>query len=740
MKACFATNGFHGKVNCHEWAHATPDLKSLPNKKEVGGINMYRPKNCKKCGGKMQAGGLKPYTQSNTPQGSTTPTGQSSLAQNSSLTPDQIYGLAQKFGFRTDSNANLQSDLFNYAQKSQPDAYQSTLQKYGQTNSGTFVDDMLGARTSDLLQRLITPTPATPAQKQAQLTAHLFGPGNVALGMASQPYRDSQAVTDPGAINTTSPQEYVDFQYYKPNSANIDESRGRYRVPNNVWGNQITRGTNLIENPALLDPYKVQAPSMAAIKMQGGRLRMQGAGTVPRIDMSQYMQAPLDQPLPGEVPIPAQQRKWEDKVQEGIDKGLIDSPAGFQNAQQWYDYARQPSTRQAPNPFDKLQRIGLGMRALRTGLGFVGNAIERGRQNQYDYRQQTALGQMNPIQSSDFQPNPYNLYAQYGGNLNSVSKAYKEFSNNAQFDFGSGDDDQGMMKKGGYEIDRMLIVRKLLPELLQFGRMSRHHYFKNGGLSRGDDYGSAKHPYPSVDSSDFAGPHRSYPIPTHADAIDALRLAHLHGAQDVIAKVHAKYPDLQQGGQLPQGSRMVNPNYTPNTPDMWHNYQAGVQVSYPGDTLTDNQIEAARMQMDRDRHSNSGRSPAIGKRIFKDLPLQAGTYNGIPAYYEPSATDSLKIHDRVPGFLESMFEGLGDKTRLPAPENPQMQPVIPPSRISSTANNTMRPHLKSGGKWIPKHLKKGRCTPAPNPDCPVGSPQYNLAQTFKKHHGFHKKK
>lgn len=42
--------------------------------------------------------------------------------------------------------------------------------------------------------------------------------------------------------------------------------------------------------------------------------------------------------------------------------------------------------------------------------------------------------------------------------------------------------------------------------------------------------------------------------------------------------------------------------------------------------------------------------------------------------------------------------------------------------------------------WIPKNLKKGRCTPAPNPNCPVGSPQYNLAQTFKKHHGFHKKK
>lgn len=46
-------------------------------------------------------------------------------------------------------------------------------------------------------------------------------------------------------------------------------------------------------------------------------------------------------------------------------------------------------------------------------------------------------------------------------------------------------------------------------------------------------------------------------------------------------------------------------------------------------------------------------------------------------------------------------------------------------------------YMKKGGNWIPKHLKKGRCTPAPNADCPVGSPQYNLAMTFKKHHGFH---
>lgn len=67
-----------------------------------------------------------------------------------------------------------------------------------------------------------------------------------------------------------------------------------------------------------------------------------------------------------------------------------------------------------------------------------------------------------------------------------------------------------------------------------------------GGLSRSKDYGSKSKPYPSIKSEDFAGGHRSYPIPTKTDAIDALRLAGLHGRSDVRAKVYAKYPNLRK--------------------------------------------------------------------------------------------------------------------------------------------------------------------------------------------------
>ena len=113
-------------------------------------------------------------------------------------------------------------------------------------------------------------------------------------------------------------------------------------------------------------------------------------------------------------------------------------------------------------------------------------------------------------------------------------------------------------------------------------------YKDGGGLSRSKDYESSKKPYPKVKSSDFAGKHRSYPIPTKADARDALRLAGLHGRSDIKAKVYKKYPSLKHanGGELlgldyytnqlydggplnsPMVSRsIINPNLTAQSPE-----------------------------------------------------------------------------------------------------------------------------------------------------------------------------
>ena len=78
-----------------------------------------------------------------------------------------------------------------------------------------------------------------------------------------------------------------------------------------------------------------------------------------------------------------------------------------------------------------------------------------------------------------------------------------------------------------------------------------------GGLTS-KDRGSSKHPYPSVSSKDFAGGGRSYPIPTKADAVDALRLAGLHGRSDVKAKVYSRYPELRKKAR---GGTWIKPVY-----------------------------------------------------------------------------------------------------------------------------------------------------------------------------------
>lgn len=74
----------------------------------------------------------------------------------------------------------------------------------------------------------------------------------------------------------------------------------------------------------------------------------------------------------------------------------------------------------------------------------------------------------------------------------------------------------------------------------------RRNKKRMGGLSRSKDYGSKSKPYPNVDKKDFAGKNRNYPIPTKSDAVDALRLAGLHGRNDIKAKVYDKYPELRK--------------------------------------------------------------------------------------------------------------------------------------------------------------------------------------------------
>lgn len=126
-----------------------------------------------------------------------------------------------------------------------------------------------------------------------------------------------------------------------------------------------------------------------------------------------------------------------------------------------------------------------------------------------------------------------------GANPNKVFKAQEDFKDRNRIN-DDGSNIANISTNGLRAYKPSIFNNRYIPIELDKKRM--------GGLSRDKDYGSKKKPYPSVAKKDFAGGHRSYPIPTKADAIDALRLAGLHGRNDVKAKVYNKYPELRKKG------------------------------------------------------------------------------------------------------------------------------------------------------------------------------------------------
>jgi hypothetical protein len=135
--------------------------------------------------------------------------------------------------------------------------------------------------------------------------------------------------------------------------------------------------------------------------------------------------------------------------------------------------------------------------------------------------------------------------------------------------------------------------------------MNRINYLRKqhrlGGGLTSKDRGSSKHPYPSVSSKDFAGGGRSYPIPTKADAVDALRLAGLHGRSDVRSKVYSKYPSLRPkalGGMYVPFNKRYTSIY--DAPDYDYDYDGGNALGDNEAVVTAKRIKPTFMKPNND--------------------------------------------------------------------------------------------------------------------------------------------
>lgn len=162
--------------------------------------------------------------------------------------------------------------------------------------------------------------------------------------------------------------------------------------------------------------------------------------------------------------------------------------------------------------------------------------------------------------------------------------------------------------------------------------MLRRGWYRNGGLTS-KNRGSSKYPYPSVASKDFAGGNRSYPIPTKADAIDALRLAGLHGRNDVRSKVYSKYPELRKKAR---GGTKVEPYY-----DWARNTSSNLRISFIDPTydyrtyynsVTPYERNLIRFAPQGTHFTDIGKTPKhptfSNESIYSNKKYPGGTWNG----------------------------------------------------------------------------------------------------------------
>lgn len=218
----------------------------------------------------------------------------------------------------------------------------------------------------------------------------------------------------------------------------------------------------------------------------------------------------------------------------------------------------------------------------------------------------------------------------------------------------------------------------LIPIITETYTPKRIKHKLGGGLTS-KDRGFSKRPYPSVSSKDFAGGGRSYPIPTKADAVDALRLAGLHGRSDVRSKVYSKYPSLRKKSLLGSSNHPVksmrpkalggmyipfNKPYTSiyDAPDYDSDYNGGNVLGNGEVTITAKRIKPTFMKPNNDamnlikvpkeevpyirqRHNRSRTIFSGGDYLGLGIDTLAALSTGLVNY---DTADKYTLPDRAP--------------------------------------------------------------------------------------------
>lgn len=240
----------------------------------------------------------------------------------------------------------------------------------------------------------------------------------------------------------------------------------------------------------------------------------------------------------------------------------------------------------------------------------------------------------------------------------------------------------------GISTKRMVVYKELGNG--RYLRLPKSKYRLGGGLTS-KDRGSSKHPYPSVSSKDFAGGGRSYPIPTKADAVDALRLAGLHGRSDVRSKVYSKYPSLRKKSLLGSYNRPVkgmrpkapggmyipfNKRYTSiyDAPDYGYDYDGGNALGDNEAVVTAKRIKPTFMKPNNDAIN-------LIKVPKEEVPYMPQKYNRSRTIFSGGDYLGLGIDT-----LAALSTGLVNYNTAGKYVLPDRAPIIQASKLPTTYN------------------------------------------------------
>lgn len=230
----------------------------------------------------------------------------------------------------------------------------------------------------------------------------------------------------------------------------------------------------------------------------------------------------------------------------------------------------------------------------------------------------------------------------------------------------------------------------LIPIITETYTPKRIKHKLGGGLTS-KDRGSSKRPYPSVSSKDFAGGGRSYPIPTKADAVDALRLAGLHGRSDVRSKVYSKYPSLRKKSLLGSSNHPVkimrpkalggmyipfNKRYTSiyDAPDYDSDYNGGNVLGNGEVTVTAKRIKPTFMKPNNDAMN-------LIKVPKEEVPYISQRYNRSRTIFSGGDYLGLGIDT-----LAALSTGLVNYNTAGKYTLPDRAPIIQASKLPTTYN------------------------------------------------------